>query len=166
MDNNIENHAGQDAPAHANSEHASPIASSPSPPVRARTRGATGPRTAAGKAISSRNAARFGFFSKNLFLANSAKREYSYLSGSCLPNGRRSGPQKYSILKYLLGALFSENFPHRQSLPLGKTRWSNLGCHKPRRGDYYFLPRLGEVEGPIRNRESASPRFCKNASEL
>jgi hypothetical protein len=92
MDNNIENHAGQDAPAHANSEHASPIASSPSPPVRARTRGATGPRTAAGKAISSRNAARFGFFSKNLFLANSAKREYSYLFRKLLAEWPPVGP--------------------------------------------------------------------------
>lgn len=98
---NPENDAVQHAPAHPNSEHASPPSSSPSPPVRARTRGATGPRTAVGKTISSRNAAKFGFFSKNLFLDSSAKREYGHLLKDLIDEWQLVGCTEILLLEML-----------------------------------------------------------------
>jgi hypothetical protein len=105
MNKERENHAAQDAPAHPDSERVSPPSPNSSPEVRARTRVATGPRTAAGKAISSRNAVRFGFFSKNLFLANIAKREYGHLLRDLVADWQPVGPSE--MLQVELFALFA-----------------------------------------------------------
>ena len=101
MDKNSESDSRQDAAAHPDNEHASPPLASPLPPLRARTRGATGPRTSAGKAVSSRNAVGFGFFAKNLFLTKSAKREYSHLLRDLLAEWQPVGPTEILQLEIL-----------------------------------------------------------------